>query len=307
MKIDGRTIDVSSPDKVFFPDAGITKGDLVDYYRRVAEVMLPHVEGRAVTLQRFPDGIGEDGFYQKETPEYFPEWIRRVEVEKEGGTVNHLVVEEAATLAYLADQGCITPHVWTSRVDRLRVPDRMVFDFDPPGDDPEEAFEEVRWAARSTREVLRQLGLAAFVQTSGSRGLHIHVPLAGDLGFDAVRELARGVAEVLVRRHPERLTTAQRKAKRGERIFIDVLRNAYAQTAVAPYAVRARPGAPVATPLEWDELGRSGMSPVAYTVENLFRRLGQRSDPWDRMGDAAADPGEARTRLDALPEASGDG
>lgn len=295
ISVGGRELEISSRDKTFFPDAGLTKGDLVDYYARTAAVMLPHVRGRCLTLQRFPDGLDGDGFYQKNASAHFPDWIRTVEVEKEGGTVRHVVADEPATLVYLADQGCVTLHAWTSRVDRLRVPDRLVFDFDPP--DGRETFRGVVWAARVVGARVREFGLTPFVQTSGSRGLHIHVPLAGDDDFDTVRAVARALADGLVDEHPQRLTTRHRKAKRGDRIFIDVLRNGYAQTAVVPYSVRPRPGAPVATPLDWSELGRSDLSPTRYTLENLHRRLARKPDPWAAIDDAAASLDEARVAL----------
>jgi len=281
--VDGHEIEFSNLDKVLFPDAGITKGDVVDYYERIADVMLPHMEDRIVSMHRWPDGIDGGDFYQKDVPDHFPDWIRSVEVDKEDGTLRQVVVDDRATLVYLAQQACLTPHVWLSRTDARRKPDRMIFDFDP-SDDWEEAFDEVRCAARRLRSLLEdELELKSFVMTSGSRGLHIHVPLVPEDDFDAVRAFAGEVARVLEDRHPDRLTTAQRKDKRGDRVFIDILRNAYAQTAVAPYSIRARPGAPVATPLEWDELSRSGMSPRAYTLKNLFRRLGRKDDPWSGM------------------------
>lgn len=305
MRVGRRTVDVSSRDKVFFPDAGLTKGDLVDYYHRIADTFLPHVRDRAVAMKRYPDGIGGESFFQKDVPGHFPDWIRRVEIEKEGGALDQLVIDEAATLVYLADQGCVTPHVWLSRVDRIRHPDRLIVDFDPPGEDPDAAFDPVRWAARTARDLLEEVGLVPFVQTSGSRGLHIHVPLDRTADFDAVRHFAMDLAHLLAHRHPDRLTTAHRKAKREDRIFLDVLRNAYAQTSVAPYAVRARPGAPVATPLRWDELGRSGLSPVSYTIENLFQRLGQTDDPWSGMGRRARGLTGPREALNALLDEAG--
>jgi bifunctional non-homologous end joining protein LigD len=159
MRVDGRVIEVSRPEKVLFPNDGITKADLVDYHRRIAPVMVPHLRGRPLMLQRFPDGIAKKGFYQKEASGHFPDWVRRVELPKEGGTVNHVVCDDAATLVYLAGQACITPHVWTSRVDRLGRPDRMIIDLDPPGD----RFDLVRRAARAARELLEELGLVPFL------------------------------------------------------------------------------------------------------------------------------------------------
>lgn len=296
-EVHGRTIALSNLDKVFYPESGITKGDVVDYYERIAETMLPHAEGRVISMHRWPDGIDGADFYQKETPDYFPDWIRTAEVEKECGTNRQVVIDEPATLVYLAQQGCLTPHLWTSRSDRPDHPDRLVFDFDPPGSGWEEAFDEVRWAARRLRDLLEALGLVPFVTTSGSKGLHVHVPVEPTFDFREAKSLARAVAGELAGRHPERLTTEVRRKKRKGRIFVDYLRNEWAQTSVAPYALRAKPGAPVAAPVEWDELSRSRMGPRRYTLENLFRRLGAKEDPWARIDAASADPGEARDRL----------
>jgi bifunctional non-homologous end joining protein LigD len=296
----GRTFGVSNLDKVFYPDEEITKGDVIEYYDRIADTMLPYIEGRFISLHRWPDGIEGKDFYQKETPDYFPDWIRTGEVEKEEGTNRQVVVDEPATLVYLAQQGCITPHAWPSRADAPRSPDRIVFDFDPAETSWEEAFDDVRWAARRLRDVLDRIGLVPFVMTSGSRGLHVYVPVRAEKGFDEVKALARDVAELLARRHPDALTTEVRKEKRKGRIFVDYLRNEYAQTAVTPYSLRARPGAPVATPLDWDELSRSGMGPRRYTLSNLFRRLGSRDDPWTGMGRRARSLDEPLERLDEL-------
>lgn len=303
VEVGGREVALSKPEKLLFPgsgrDPGLSKGGLVDYYRRAAATMLPHVAGRPVSMHRFPDGIGGKRFFQKDAPDYFPDWIRTEEVAKEGGTVRHVVCDDAATLVYLANQACITPHVWLSRVAHLERPDRLVFDLDPPdgggrsGD--ERGLDRLRWSARRTRDLLDALGLPAFLMTTGSRGFHVVVPLEPAAGFDAVRDFAAGVARLLARRHPERLTVEHRKAKREDRVFVDYLRNGYAQTAVPPYAVRARPGAPVATPLEWRELGRA--TPRRYTVKNLFRRLGQKGDPWAGIGDSATTLDGAREAL----------
>lgn len=302
-KVHGRTIEFSNLDKVFFPDEGLTKGDVVSYYEKIADTMLPHVRDRLLSMERFPDGIGGEGFYQKETPDYFPDWIRTEEVEKEGGTNCQVVVEEAATLVYLAQQATLTFHAWPSRADRPRHPDRMVFDFDPPGSDWEGAFAEVRRAARELRDVLEELGLTPYVMTSGSKGLHVHVPLDRSAEFSTVKAVARRASELLAARHPDRLTTEVRKRKRSGRVFIDYLRNEYAQTAVAPYSLRARPGAPVATPLAWDELSRGGMGPRRYTLRNLFRRLARTEDPWrDLDRNAAAVDDEILERLDSALE-----
>jgi bifunctional non-homologous end joining protein LigD len=292
----GRPGRTTNPERVLFPEEGLTKGEIVDYYRRVAPVMVPHLRGRPLMLERYPEGIGGPGFYQKDIPDYFPSFVHRVEVAKEGGTVVHAVCDDEETLVYLANQGSLTFHTWTSRVDRLHQPDMVVFDLDPPA----KGFPVVRTAARRLREVLEDLGLVPFLKTTGSRGLHVVAPLEPRADFEAVRAFAFGVAELLVAMDPGRLTTAVRKAKRGGRVFVDVLRNGYAQTAVAPYSVRARPGAPLSTPLDWDELSSGRLTPDRYTVRNLFRRLGAKPDPWSGMAGQARPLDEARRRLGAL-------
>jgi bifunctional non-homologous end joining protein LigD len=240
--------------------------------------MLTYVRGRIVTMRRFPNGITGKSFYQKEVPDYFPEWIQRVEVKKEDGKLVQLVIENAATLVYLANQACITPHVWLSRAVRRDRPDRLIFDLDPSGGD----FAPVRDGARMLREMLQQAGLEPYLMTTGSRGLHVVVALDESATFDETRSFAQQVASGLVAREPKHFTVEQRKSKRKDRIFLDTLRNAYAQHGVAPYAVRAKPGAPVATPIDWKELGNIG--PQTYTVKNIFQRLSRKTDPWKGIG-----------------------
>lgn len=293
----GHTIEIGNADKVLFPDAGITKGDLADYYAAIADTMLPHLEDRPVTMQRFPEGIGEEGFYQKKAPDHFPDWIRRVsiEVEQRDESQPQVVCDDAATLLYLVDQACITPHVWLSRADALRHPDRLIFDLDPPSDE----FAPVRFAARQLRDVLKTVGLCPFVMTTGSQGAHVVVPLDGTAPFDTVRTFAKDLADVVAARHPDRLTTAVRKNKRQGRLFLDYLRNSYAQNSVAPYAVRPLPGAPVATPLDWDELG-GDLHSQTYMLDNIRRRMGQKDDPWADIQDEACALDDARDRLENL-------
>ncbi|MEQ8697792.1 MAG: non-homologous end-joining DNA ligase [Bauldia litoralis] len=277
--VDGHEIELSNLDKILFPDSGITKGDLVDYYRRIAPVALPHWRGRPLSMHRFPDGIGADGFFQKEVPGYFPDWIDRIELPKQDGTVTYAVADKAATLVYLANQGCITPHLSLARRDKPDHPDRLIFDLDPSDDD----FAKIQRAAKRVRALLDDLDMASFVQTSGSRGLHVVVPLDRSADFDEARAFARDAAESLAERYPQELTVEQRKDKRGDRVFLDYLRNAYGQTSVAPYAVRAIEGAPVATPLRWSEAGAGDLDPRKYTLRNIFRRLSRIDDPWEQL------------------------
>jgi len=297
IKIGGRRIETSHAGKVFFPDAGITKGDLSAYYERIAPVMLPHLAERPLMMQRFPDGIARSGFYQKQVPGYFPDWIDRVSVAvKDRENEEMVVCGTRSALVYLAEQGCVTPHVWLSRRDRMHRPDRMVFDLDPAGED----FTPVRFAARALRGILTELGLSPFVMTTGSRGLHVVTPLDRSHEYDAVRDFARKLGHVLSARYPDRLTTETRKEKRRGRLFLDYLRNSYAQTTVAPYGVRARPGAPVAAPLDWEELDRGELTARRYTLRNLFRRLGQKDDPWrdmDRHARSLDEPGRRLKKM----------
>ncbi len=299
MKVGGRDIDIRNRAKVFFPDAGLTKGDLIEYYVRIAEVMIPHIRHYPVSMLRYPDGLQGQGFYHKDTPDFYPEWIRRVTVPKrEGGTLEAPVIDSAAGLVYIANQACITPHLWLSRADDLERPDRMIFDLDPPEDRGD--FAVVRRAAQDLREALEEIGLSPWVMTTGSKGLHVVAPLRREHGFDTVRKFAHDLAEALVARKPDTYTIEQRKNKRAGRLFLDVLRNSYGATAVAPYAVRARPGAPVATPLDWHELGDGDLGPRNWTIENLFRRLGQKRDPWWAMMRHAHSLDEPRAKLDAM-------
>lgn len=289
-------VETSSEDKVMFPDAGVTKGAVIDYYRRIAATMLPHLRERFLTLQRFPDGRDTAGFYQQSRADYFPDFIPGVTAERVGGgEIEHVCVRNAAGLTYLANQGTLTFHGWLSRRDRPDHPDRMVFDLDPDGDD----FDQVREAAWQTRELLEDIGLTPFVMTTGSRGVHVVVPLDRRADFDSVRQFARGVAETLAQRHPEQLTVEQRKAKRRGRLYVDVMRNAYGQTGVVPYSLRAKSGAPVATPLRWDELGNRALDARRYHIGNVFERLGQLDDPWRGMARHAAGIGPARRRLNS--------
>lgn len=291
-------VELSNTGKLFFPHDGLTKGDLIDYYYRIAETMLLHVKERPLTLHRFPDGIEGDDFYQQQLSDYFPDWISRATVEKKNGEpITHVVCNTTGALVYLANQACITPHIWLSRTDKLDYPDRLLIDLDPPDDDDPGA---VRSAALHIRDVFDALELTSFVMTSGSRGYHIVVPLDRSQAFDTVRSIARAIADTLAERAPDRFTTEQRKKKRGDRVFLDTLRNSYAHTSVAPYSVRARPGAPVATPLEWAELAREPIHPRHYTIQNIFRRLGQRDDPWRAIGRHGQSLDGVRERLDRL-------
>ena len=234
-------------------------------------------------MERFPDGITGESFYQKEIPDYFPDWIHRASIpyHHKGVSQFQVVCDSPVTLVYLADQGCITPHTWLSRSTHLRRPDKMILDLDPPGDD----FAPVRTVASMVRDVLEGVGLRPSVMTTGSRGVHVVVPIVPSLEFGRVRTFAESVAGILAERHPDLVTDEIRKEKRGNRIFIDALRNGYGATSAPPYAVRPKPGAPVATPLEWKELEDPQIHSRSFTILNLFERLVQKGDLWKGFHD----------------------
>jgi bifunctional non-homologous end joining protein LigD len=276
MEIDRREVKITRPDKVLFPDEGITKMDLVEYYRRIAPWILPHLKGRPLMLERYPDGIDGARIVQKAVSSYYPRWVKTATVKKAGGTLRQVLCEDAATLTYLVNQACITPHIWLSRVGRPNNPDQMIFDLDPSGSD----FGPVRDTAYSLREKLEEIGLPTYVKSTGSRGVHVTVPLKPEMDFDRVRSFARQLAEVVAHEDPKHRTTEQRRSERRGRVFLDTNRNAYAQTVVAPYAVRAQAGAPVAMPIRWQELDAPDFRPGGVTIRTIFNRLNQQDDSW---------------------------
>ena len=283
-----RRVRISSADKLLFPADGITKADMAGYYAAIAPVMLPHVRDRPLNLWRWNKGIDSDVVVQQEIPRGAPDWVRRVSVpRRRGGDVCHVVGGEAATLVWLANLNCVTPHAWASRADRPDRPDRLLFDLDPPDDDVAAHFPAIRSGALELRALLEELGLVGFVKTSGSRGLHVVAPLRRRASADETRAVAGSIAELLAGRMPAELTTAWRKEKRGGRVLVDVARNTYAQTTVAPYALRALPGAPVATPLAWEELEDPELHPRRWTLASVPGRVAERGDPWARIGAAA--------------------
>jgi len=247
-------------------------------------------------MERYPDGVAGPSFFQKEVQSYYPNWIERVTVEKAGGTITHVVCNNEATLVYLANQACITPHIWLSRVEKPRCPDQMVFDLDPSG----ENFEPVRAAAQSFGELLDELELPRYVKTTGSRGLHVAVPLDRAEDFDSVRAFARRLAEIVVNGDREHRTLEQRKDRRFGRVFVDTNRNAYAQTVAPAFAVRARPAAPVSLPLNWSELNRKDLRPNGATIRTVFERLEKAGDPWRDFRRHATSLSRARRKIEKL-------
>ncbi|HEY3237007.1 MAG TPA: non-homologous end-joining DNA ligase [Polyangiaceae bacterium] len=270
---------ITHPDKVMFPEDGITKGELASYYETIAPIMLPHVRARPVTMERYPAGIGQPGFMQKDVSKGFPDWLTRVEAPKKGGTVHYPLVVDTRSLVWLANQNTVTPHVWTSRVPNLYQPDICLFDLDPSENEPE----ILRAAALGVRDLLDELGLKSWIKTSGSKGFHIAVPLDGKAGFDEVSRFANAVAAILVKRDPHHLTQAFSKAERNRRIFVDTGRNGYSATCAATYAVRAKPGAPVSAPCTWQELERGEVAPQTFRLRSMPARAASVGDLWSDM------------------------
>jgi bifunctional non-homologous end joining protein LigD len=289
-------VEITHPEKILFPEDGITKADLIDYYRRIAGQMIPHILGRPVNMQRFTSGIDREGFFQQALPENAPDWITHVAVKKASGIVTHLVCDNPASLVYMANQDCITPHVWLSRMDQPDKPDQMIFDLDPF----EDGFEQAREGARYLKKILDQIGLKAFLKTTGSKGLHVVIPILPNQSFESVRGFAQAIASIMTENEPAKFTTEQRKEKRGERLFIDTLRNAYAHTAVAPYAVRAKDGAPVAAPLFWEELENPEITAQRYNIRNILKRIKKTGDPWKDMGITSQSLDQFKPQLKAI-------
>lgn len=270
---------ITHPEKVLFPDDGITKGELAAYYERIAPVMLPHIVRRPVTMERFPSGIGRKGFLQKDVSNGFPEWLQRVEVPKKDGVVHHPLVTDTRSLLWLANQNSITPHVWTSRAPNVYYPDICVFDLDPSVDNAD----MLRTAALAVRDLLDELGLPSWVKTSGSKGFHIAVPLDGKANMGEVERFAHAVGALLVRRDPKNLTQEFHKKDRGVRVLVDTGRNGWSATHAAAYAVRAKPGAPVSAPCTWDEVESGEVLPRIFTLRNMSARIADVGDLWSGM------------------------
>jgi bifunctional non-homologous end joining protein LigD len=271
---------ITHPEKILFPGEGITKGELASYYEMIAPLMLPHLRRRPVTMERYHRGIGAPGFFQKDVSKGFPEWLERVEVPKHGGTVHHPLANDTRSLLWLANQNSITIHVWPSRAPNLYNPDICVFDLDPSQED---AFDTLRAAALSLRDLLDELGLSSWIKTSGSKGFHIAVPLDGKSDFGTVARFAHVVGKVMVQRDPENLTQEFHKVDRGSRILVDTGRNGYSATYAATYTVRAKPGAPVSAPCTWEELERGDVGPRTFTLRGMAQRVAEVGDLWSDM------------------------
>ena len=288
---------ISHPEKILFPDDGITKGELASYYEAIAPVMLPHLRRRPVTMERYHRGIGAPGFFQKDVSKGFPDWLKRVEVPKHGGTVHHPLANDTRSLLWLANQNSITIHVWPSRTPNLYQPDICVFDLDPAG---EHDLDTLRAAALNVRDVLAELGLPSWIKTSGSKGFHIAVPLDGKADFGEVARFAHRVGRVLVQRDPQHLTQEFSKVDRGGRILVDTGRNGYSATFAATYTVRAKRGAPVSAPCTWEEVERGEVNPKSFTLRAMAQRIGEAGDLWADLLRSKRSLRRAAAKLESL-------
>ena len=274
--------DISHPDKTLYPKADFSKQDVAGFEERIAAYKLPHMKKRALTFRIFPQGIEEDGFFRKRAQSSYPDFIQTAAVPRHGGeedSIEMVTVQSEKDLVFFAGQNVIEYHLSLSKTDSYENPEEIIFDFDPSDDD----FEKVRKAALALGDMLKDADIPAFVKTTGSRGVHVHIPLKTEADFKEVKKCAKAIAEKLQDNCPDITTMEQRKEERGNKVFIDWLRNDHGMTAIAPYSLRAIKGAPVATPLEWDELKDSGLTPQKYTMKNIFSRLGQRDCPWQNM------------------------
>lgn len=292
--IDGHEIELSNLDKILFPKSGLTKQDLISYYKDVAARALPFYKNRPLTMVRCPDGIDHQNFMQKEAPSYLPNWIDRYTMTKKDGHVRHVLVNNQATFVYLANQACISFHLALSCANKIHNPRLLLFDIDPSCED----MTLLKGVLKKVKELLDGLGLRGFLQTTGSRGFHVCVPLKPIHTFDQTHEFAKLFAQHLVQLYPQEMTTAQSKAKREQRVFIDYARNSYGLNAIGPYSVRPKEKAPIATPLHWEELDNKTIHPQTFNMTNIFQRLSNLNDPWKDMLKVEHDLTESQKELE---------
>ena len=281
LDIEGCKINLAHLNKVFFPESLITKGDIIKYYQKVAPQSLFYYENRPLTVTRAPDGIQGQIFTQKQIPTFYPDWIDRCELAKKDGKITHILLNKEATFVYLANQGCITFHLGLSKVDKINYPDRLIFDLDPSSDASSlDSIALLKFVAIKVRELAHSLNLESFIQTTGSRGFHIYIPLDQTSSFEDVHNFAKKFATYLSKTYPEKITIEQRIADRGNKIFIDYARNSYGLNSVAPYTIRTKENAPIATPLWWEELEDKSINSQSFNIKNIFTRLKVVKNPW---------------------------
>jgi bifunctional non-homologous end joining protein LigD len=271
-------VELSRLDKVFWPEEGLTKGDLIAYLDAVAPAMLRYLRGRPLTVKRYPDGVAGQAFYQKNTPRYAPAFVDRISLRADTADrdVDYTLANDRRTLVWLGNQAVVEFHPFLSRVDALDRPEMLLFDIDPP----EGRFDLAARTAVLTREVLTGHGLRAAVKTSGAKGVHVVVPLVRRYGYAEAARAAYRLAEEAAAREPSEVTVEFLKAQRGGRVFLDWTRIGLGKHVVAPYSPRARPGAPVSFPVPWERLERGRADPLEHTIVTVPRAMDRSADPW---------------------------
>lgn len=277
VKIEGKTLALSNLGKQMWPGENITKAHLIKYYADMAPVLLPYIRNRPLVMKRYPDGIGGDYFYQKECPVYAPDWVETYPVRHSRKVINYIVCNDIPTLAWMAGQGCLEIHAWLSRVDEIDHQDLAVFDLDPAEGVP---FQAVKKVALIIREVLEQFGITGFPKTSGSSGMHIFIPLETEYPFARVTGAMKHLAELILRDHPDLVTLERSKAKRRGKVYLDYLQNGRGKTMAFPYSLRPLPGAPVSTPVKWQEVEHNDFDPGWFNMRNIAERIIRTGDPY---------------------------
>jgi DNA ligase D len=282
LTVDGHEVEITSPDKVLFPELGFTKLDLANYYLAVGPALMPWIRDRPVLLERFPNGVGDKSFFQKRIPESAPDWLTTTTVRTINGTQSRaLVIADLAHVLWAANQGVLGLHVWQYRVDRPQWSDELRIDLDPS---PGQTFDDIREAAMHVRLYFAELGIRSYVKTTGSKGMHIYVRVVDGYDSFAVRGASVTAARDLARLHPDLITDQWWKELRDGKVFVDFNQNAPHKNVFGAWGVRARVGAQVSTPIEWDEL--MSVDPDELTVLTVPDRLAERGDPWHDMDDA---------------------
>ncbi|MDF3027248.1 MAG: ligD [Fluviicola sp.] len=298
LKINGKVLKITNRNKVYFPESDITKGEIIDYYRKISKFILPYLKNRPESLNRHPNGITKSGFYQKDMDTtQIPEWVRTEKQYSKSNAeyLDYLICDNEATLVYMANLGCIEINPWHSTYDKPDYPDYMIMDLDPG----EIGFKEVVRTALKIRDVCTEIGITTFCKTSGATGLHVYIPLKKRYTYDEIKLFGELLATAVQQQLPDTTSIERTVSKRTDKIYIDFLQNRKGQTIAAAYSVRPKPGATVSTPLEWTEVNER-LDPKAFTIYTIFDRLEEKGDLWKGVLGKGADIGKALERLEGM-------
>ncbi len=276
VKVGKHVVSITNRKKIYWPGEGFTKGDLIDYYDKMADYILPHLKGRCLSLKRNPNGINDKGFYHKDAGENAPSYVdvHKVKSESNGKIIDYIVCNNKATLLYVANLGCIEINPWNSTTKKIGNPTWMVIDIDPSD---KNKFTEVVDTALAVKMIMEKADITSYCKTSGASGLHVYVPLKNKYDYATVKEFAHIIASLVQEQLPEITTLERSLSKRGPKIYIDYLQNSTGQTLASVYSVRPVPGASVSAPLEWKEVNHQ-LSPKQFTMQNIFQRLKKKGD-----------------------------